>query len=181
MPTRFILIRHGETDANLKKKYISFTDIDLNDKGKKQAEKLCKRLSREKVHKVYSSDTKRALHFAKIAFKGFFIKKTAQLREMNFGIFEGLTHAQLIKKYPKIYKRWLDKPFSAIPKGENLSTFQERIRAFLKRTVMQNKNKTVAIVTHAGPMKVIVGDILKLKDSRSLNFDLGSLNIIEVS
>jgi broad specificity phosphatase PhoE len=180
MSTRLILIRHGETDWSIKKRYCSFVDIDINDKGKRQAEKLYRRLHKEEIHKVYSSDNKRTLNFARIAFKGFPIEKVPQLREMNFGIFEGLTYREIIKRYPKIYTRWLKKPFNIdIPDGESLSDFKKRVNRILKKIVSSNRNKTLVIVTHAGPIKIIISDILKSKDIWKINIDLASLNIIE--
>jgi len=58
MSTKVILIRHGETDWNYQKRYCGFSDIDLNEKGRQQARELYKRLNKEKVNKVYSSDMK---------------------------------------------------------------------------------------------------------------------------
>jgi len=180
MPTRLILIRHGQTDWNSKKRYISFTNIDLNCRGKNEAKKLYWRLRRERIHKVYSSNAKRALNFARIALRGHPIEKTPELREMNFGIFEGLTYKEIMKKYPKLYTRWIKNPSHAIiPNGESLNDFKKRIRKILARIISLNRNKTSAIVTHAGPIKIIVSDILKSKDIWKIEPSLASLSIIE--
>ena len=128
MSTRIILIRHGETDWNRGRRYCGFSDVDLNSKGIEQARKLCGRLSREKIDRVYSSDSIRALNFARIIFKGSVIEAMPELREMNFGIFEGLTHEEIMKKPYKIYTKWLDNPFCiTVPEGEGLCDFKKRI------------------------------------------------------
>lgn len=180
MFTKLILIRHGETNLNLQKRYLSDTDIDLNKKGREQAKRLRQRLAKEKIHKVYSSDNKRALNFAKIAFRGFPIEKSPKLREINFGIFEGMNHAEIMKKYPEIYNNWLSNPFATvIPKSENLNNFRKRIIKIFKEIVSLNRNKTIAIVTHAGPIRIIISDILKLKKNWKITPALASITIIQ--
>jgi broad specificity phosphatase PhoE len=180
MPTRLILIRHGQTEWNLKKRYVSFTDIDLDTKGRDEAKCLRQKLSNEKIYKVYVSDSKRAINFAKIAFRGFIIEKISDFREMNFGIFEGMTYREIMKKYPKIYNRWLNNPFNTvIPKAESLSNFKKRILKIFKKIVSVNRNRTLAIVTHAGPIRIIINDILKSRNIWDITPDLASINIIE--
>lgn len=180
MATKLILIRHGTTDWNLKSRYCSFTDIDINAKGKRQAKILYKRLKEDKIDKVYSSDKKRTFNFARIALRGLKIQKLAGLRELNFGIFEGLTHEELMKKYPKIYKKWLHNPFSiTIPNGENLYNFKKRIVKTLKKIILLNKGKTIAVVSHAGPIKIFISEIFKKRGFLRVMPYSASLNIIE--
>lgn len=180
MATKLILIRHGATDWNLERRYSSFTDIDINDKGKKQARKLYKRLKREGIHKVYSSDRKRAFNFARIVLKGKKIQKLVGLGELNFGIFEGLTYEEIMKRYPKIYKRWLKDPFSiVIPNGEDLSNFKKRIVKTLKKIISLNKDKTIAVVCHGGAISIFINHILKSRNLWSQIPNIGGLSIIE--
>jgi alpha-ribazole phosphatase len=182
MSTRLILIRHGQTHWNYQKRHCSFTDIGLNEKGRIQAKRLSKRLDREKIHKVYSSDMKRALQFAKIVFKNTAPEARAELREMNFGIFEGLTYQEIMKNYPEIYQKWLGNPLEvAIPKGESLNSLARRVRKILTKILFCNRNRAIVIVTHAGPIRVILCDILKLglKEIFKIQPDLASISIIE--
>lgn len=182
MSTKVILIRHGETDWSYQKKYCGFSDIDLNEKGRQQARELHKRLNKEKINEVYSSDMKRTLQFAEIVFKDVPIKEMVGLRELNFGIFEGLTYQDLMKKYPQTYGKWLEKPLNiAVPQGESLHSMAQRVRKALRRIVSHNSNKTVAVFTHGGPIKVIACDILKLglQGIWKIEEELASISIIE--
>ena len=182
MSTKVILIRHGETDWSYQKRYCGFTDIDLNEKGRQQARELLKRLSKEKIHKVYSSDMKRTLQFAEIVFKDVPVKEMVNLREMNFGIFEGLIYKDIMEKYPQIYGKWLERPLDiAIPQGESLNSMARRVRKALRRILSHNRNKIVAVFTHAGPIRVILCDILKvdLKEIWQIEQELASISIIE--
>lgn len=180
--TKLILIRHGQTDWNYQKRYSGFTDIDLNEKGKWQARQLSKRLSKEKIHKVYSSDMKRTLQFGRIVFKDMPIEEISELREMNFGIFESLTYREIMDKHSKIYRKWIDNPLgTTIPNGESLNNLARRVRKAVAKILSCNKNKTVAIFTHAGPIRVILCDILRLdlKDIWQIEPGSASISIIE--
>jgi alpha-ribazole phosphatase len=182
MPTRIILIRHGQTDWSSQKRYNGITDVSLNEEGKSQARRLCERLKSEKIHKVYSSDMKRTLQFAAIALKDMSIEKLFQLREMNFGVFEGLTYGEIMNKYPDIYKQWLRNPLKTVIRGtESLDSLAERVRNALAQVLSLNKNLTVAVFTHAGPIKVILCDALKLGLEKiwQIEQDLAGLSIIE--
>jgi len=180
MPTKLILIRHGETDFNRKKRYSGFKDVSLNLKGKRQVGKLHKRLKKEVVHKVYASDRSRAIQSARIVFKDRSIESLAGLREIHFGIFEGLTYKEIIKKYPVVYKKWLKDPFRVkIPGGESLVDFRKRVVGELKNIIAKNKNKTVAVVCHGGPISIFVNHILRSKDFWKYIPKSASLSIIE--
>lgn len=180
MATSLILIRHGQTDWNLKKRYCGFVDLSLNQIGKKQAEGLRKRFKKEKVDKVYSSDKKRAVQSAEIIFKGREIEKIEDLREIHFGVFEGFTHKEVMEKYPEIYRRWLKDPFSVvIPGGEGLQNFKKRIIKAFKKIVTLNKGKAAAVVCHGGPISIFINHILKSKDFWGKIPSSASVSIIE--
>lgn len=180
MPTRLILIRHGVTDWNQEKKYSGFTDIGLNPDGKKQVKKLSQRLKRQEIHKVYSSDRKRALQSARIIFKQMRITLVPGIREMHFGIFEGLTYKRIMRQYPEIYRKWLKHPFGAgIPEGETLADFQKRVTGSIKKITSMNRNKTTAVVCHGGTISVYINHILKSKDFWTQIPHSASVTIVE--
>lgn len=180
MQTRIILIRHGETKANLEKKYIGTTESRLTARGKKQAKSLIKRMSKEGVGKVFSSSSMRATNFAKIIFSNSNIEILPELREMNFGVFEGLTHAEILKKYPALYGRWLKNPASCrISKAEVFREFKMRIFKAFEKIIRVNRGGTTAVITHAGPIRLILGKILKRKSIWEIMPALAGMSIIE--
>lgn len=165
MATKLILIRHGSTNWNVKQRYCGFVDIALNNKGRAQARRLHRRLKNETVHKVYSSDRKRAIQTAGIAFKGYDIEEIADLREMHFGIFEGLTYKQIMKKFPDTYKKWISNPFKiVIPRGESLDILKKRVVTAFRRIILRHPNQTVAVVCHGGTISAFINHLLKSKD-----------------
>jgi len=163
---RLILIRHGLTDYNLEKRYCGFKDSGLNRMGKDQAREIKMKLKGFKIDKVYCSDLRRSWQTAKIIFgeKSCPILKRKNLREINFGKWEGFNFKQILKKYPSIYKKWLKDPFSVdIPQGEKMKHFMARIKREIKNIIKNNRNKTVAIVCHYGPMRIILNNSFGIK------------------
>ncbi|MFH1868722.1 MAG: histidine phosphatase family protein [Candidatus Omnitrophota bacterium] len=182
MFTKIVLIRHGETDFNLEKRYCGSSQIDLNSRGKEQAVKLCKKLPND-IERIYSSDLRRTHSFARLLFERRWIRDVSGLREIKFGIFEGLTYQEVIDKHSFIYKRWLRDPFSVrIPGGESFRYFSSRVKKAWAKIVSENQGRQAAIITHGGPIKVILCDILGLtmKNIWNIQPNLASATIIGI-
>ncbi len=182
MPTTLILIRHGQTDWGQQRRYCSFTNIELNAAGKSQADKLSQRLGREVIDKIYSSDIKRAYQFAGLILKNPSIEKLKSFREVDFGHFEGLTHHEIMDKYSGVYQNWLNNPYDVnIPGGESLKDLAKRVRGSLEEILSLNSGLTIAICTHAGPIRVILSDAqgLGLDKIWQVKVDCASLSRVE--
>jgi len=165
MATRLMLIRHGSTAWNQSGRYCGFRDIRLNARGKKEARGAHNMLKKEKVYRVYSSDRKRAVETCKIIFRDRATERMPDLREIHFGIFEGLTYPEIMHKYPGFYTRWSRNPFGAtIPQGESMADFKKRVVSAFRKILSLNINKTVAVVCHGGTISIFVNSILKKKD-----------------
>lgn len=148
---KLILIRHGQTDMNKDQLYYGRLDVPINETGKEQAENTRKNLVELEIDydKIYSSPMKRAYETAEIVnYKNLEIEKDDELREMDFGIFEGLSYKEIIKKYPeemeKLKKDWKIYSYAT---GENPFMLQKRALKFLEKI---DKNKNNMVVTHWG-------------------------------
>lgn len=180
MATKLILIRHGQTDWNLEKRYCGFMDIDLNGQGKAQAFCVHKRLKGVKVDKVYTSDRLRAIHTADIIFEGRRYEKIPDLREIHFGIFEGLTYDAIMEKYSGLYTRWMSDPYSVtIPEGENLDDFKRRVVSAFQKIVSSQEGRTIAVVCHGGVISIFITEILKTRDFWKQIPGSASMSIVE--
>lgn len=178
--SRLILIRHGLTDWNLEKRYNGFLDAPLNVEGRRQAHKLRRRLKNISIDKVYSSDRSRAVKSAQLVFPAQPIKKVPALREINFGIFEGLTYKEIMARYRRLYRRWLKDPLRTfIPEGENPKTFRKRVLQAFKKIIADNADKTIAVVSHGGVISIFINSILKTKDFWRQIPHLASVSIVE--
>ena len=150
---RLLLVRHGLTDHNVDRRVAGYTDIDLNEEGFRQAEKLNKHLIDEKIDAVYSSDLQRAMDTARGAVSGrdIEIETCFELREMNFGEAEEMTFAELNEKYPDLARSVMNVDTGlSFPGGESFADFVKRIRIFLKTLDKFNEDQTVLIVVSAG-------------------------------
>jgi len=88
----------------------------------------------------------------------------------------------IARRYPKVYFRWLKEPFKVkIPKGESLLMLQKRVMKMLGEMLLNERSNTVAIVTHGGPIRVILYNALKCKDSMFFKIEqnLAALNIVD--
>ena len=181
MATTIILIRHARTSWNSRRIYCGSTDIGLSPLGKKQARLLSRRMINGfQIEKVFCSNKKRAIETARIIFKGMPISKVPALRELHFGCLEGLSHPQIMRKYPVVYSRWLKDPFSAkLPRGEDTRLFKKRVLRAFKKITVANKNKTVAVVTHGGVIAILLTHVLKKNNFWKLVPGSASLSIIE--
>lgn len=181
---KIIIVRHGETLWNKELRYQGQTDIELNETGIRQAQLLAERLKKEKISAVYSSDLKRAYKTAQLICKyhNVKIKKTKYLREIHYGVWEGMLLQDVKEKYPDILRKWWEDPQNAnIPGAEPPNVFIERIRNITDKIISQTKGN-VLIVTHGGPIKIMIVHLLGIDLSCLVYFrqDNTSLNIIEI-
>jgi broad specificity phosphatase PhoE len=97
--TTLLLARHGETDWNREHRWQGHAGPPLNDTGRRQALALAQRLP--VVDAVYSSDTERAYETAQIVAepRGLEVRTDARLREVNFGLWEGLTRGEIDERF----------------------------------------------------------------------------------
>ncbi len=158
---KLILVRHGETGFTEQNKYCGHCDAPLSGRGIRQARRLHEKLKKLKVDKVYSSDLLRTMQTAMLTFRNNYVIKNEGLREIDFGRLCGLTFEQAEKGYPDIYKTWMENPKSLkVPGGESVRGFAKRVLATFKDIAKDSAGKTVAIVSHGGPIRII---LLKLK------------------
>src|SRR5205809_708167 len=104
--TQVIIVRHGQTQWNLKLIRQGHLDSPLTEKGMAQAKALAQRLAQEKFNALYSSDLGRAVQTAEMiaAVTGHEIVTDARLRERNLGVFQGLNGDEIKEKFPEEYR-----------------------------------------------------------------------------
>jgi broad specificity phosphatase PhoE len=157
--TRILFVRHGETDWNVKRIIQGWRGTHLNALGKRQARLMAARVKQMglQLDEVFSSDLLRAHQTAEILARSLKLKpkKRHDLRERNFGDWEGKSIEALLSKYSLGGKVRKD-PFLAYdPKGgEGMPVFAKRMRGFLNAMIKEQAGKTVAAVTHGGPMRI---------------------------
>lgn len=169
--TEIILVRHGETEWNVKERFRGRIDLDLNETGMKQAELLAKYLSWRKIEAIYSSPLQRALKTAKIMAKSHKIEVSIApgLIDFNFGEWEGLTPEEVKAKFPELFRVWVSHPERVkIPSGESLEEVSQRSTAVVAEIVKRYSGAAV-LVSHRVVNKVIICGLLGLDNSHFWN------------
>ena len=156
--TKLYFIRHGESTANRMGLFVGHTDMDLTEKGHEQAEMTANYLKDIHIDVIYSSDLSRAyntaLHTAKL--KGMEVIKSKNLREIYGGDWEGQLFDGLCEKYPEDYSLWLTNAgLATCTNGESVAGLQKRITDEVKRIVRENPEKSIAVFTHATPIRCL--------------------------
>lgn len=146
------IFRHGLTDANENGVYIGKTDLPLSEAGRESLMDKYEQLDYPKVQRVYSSPLERAVQTAEIIFPDREIVIVDDLREMDFGVFEGLPAEELVHldSFKKWLKGGLDNP---PPNGETLRSMMTRCYSALNLMIldMMKEGFTHAgAVTHSG-------------------------------
>ena len=146
-----LLIRHGQTDWNCQNKIQGWSDVDLNNKGISEINDLCKFIKKGYWDYVITSDLTRAKQTAEIISKKLNIPIVilANLRERNYGVFEG-NYIECLKN-ENIQFNFLTK----VPAGESYKHFYKRIFNCWDIIYRKYKSKKIIIVTHKGVMQII--------------------------
>lgn len=182
------LIRHGEIEGAAEARLIGRTDVALSTRGLDQArrlsETLAEALADTQLSAVYSSDLQRALATAEIIASkhGVTVTENAAWREIDMGQWEGLTMKHVHDESPELVTQLFTDPSSfQYPDGESFATFTTRIQNALKDLLSKHATDRVALVTHGGVCRVIIGNVLGMPPSYWLRLaqDYGCLNVIE--
>ena len=151
--TTVLAVRHGETAWNRETRIQGQLDIPLNPLGQAQARRLAQALEGQGIDAIYASDLLRADETARIVAErlGLAVSSEQGLRERAFGIFEGLTWAEIEERWPAQSERWRrrDPDFGA-EGGESLQGFYTRVVTAAQRLVVAHPGQTVLLVAHGG-------------------------------
>ena len=148
-----IFIRHGETDMD--GKFCGHSDPELNAAGELQAARAAEEVANLGIERIYSSDLLRAAQTAAVLGRriGVEVELRDSLREIYFGLWEGLSWQEIETRFPQEAGRWTqDFPLQCAPGGEAFSTFTARIDAALEPLLREALLRTIAVVSHRGVM-----------------------------
>jgi broad specificity phosphatase PhoE len=161
-PTVTLLLRHGQTPMSVQKRYAGRSDVPLTDAGVQQAAAAAKRLAPAGLGVIVTSPLRRAARTAQevAAVTGAAIATDEGFREADFGAWEGLTFAEVRRRWPAELRAWLADPAAAPPGGESLAEVSERVTAALHRVLAGFGRQTVLIVSHVTPIKTLVAAAL---------------------
>jgi len=177
-----ILVRHGESEWNAQRRYQGQANVPLSGLGKRQAELVAERLAGQKIDAVYASDLIRAWETASaIAEKsGLNVLPEPRLRELKFGVLEGLTFEEAQAQYPQMIAAWLE-DFNQPPEGaETIDLFNARIVSFLEELKAKHDEQVVLLVGHGGSLSEILRVALGLSREKRWYLEMENASLSEV-
>ena len=163
MTTRVLLIRHGATVLSAEDRFAGATDVELSDEGRNQARCLGERLADAELAAVYASPMRRTVETAKLVIGShrLDLETDAGLREIDHGRWEQLTRREVEARFPEEYENWEADPFTFAPEnGESGLAVMARALPVLRRIVVANSGKTVAIVSHKATIRLALCSLL---------------------
>lgn len=163
--TRFIIVRHGQSEANKAAVFVGHRDADLSELGREQARLVSEQLisSGTEVDRIYASDLRRAYNtvspYAERTGKA--IIRDRFLREIFAGKWEGNRFDDLPLLYPESFGVWQSDIGECRPDGgESVKELYERINGEIDRIGRENDGRTILIGTHATPIRCIIARAL---------------------
>lgn len=182
--TRIYLVRHGETAWNAEGRWQGTLDIPLGEVGHQQAQALAKHLKDRPIAAIYSSDLSRARDTAEplSRAKGLEIQTDARLRELDFGVFQGLTHDEIRAKYPEeereLFVNYLD---FVLPEGESRRAVQARVYEMWQEVVRRHPNSEVVVMSHGGPVRLLLLKLFDDQVERMLKVPLPNVSVTTIT
>jgi broad specificity phosphatase PhoE len=157
-----VFVRHGQTRANVERRWQGRGDWDLDEVGLRQAESLSEWYGRHST--VYTSPLKRATSTAKyVARNG--VVPVDGLMEINMGEWEGLTTEEIVERWPEvmetIYRHRVDLPRGVT--GESWADLTERMVHTVEGLTLSNEGPTV-VVAHGGAIRSYISSLTKTDD-----------------
>lgn len=182
--TRLYLIRHGQVKGHEERRYNGHTDVALTDLGIEQYHQLKDRLADTRIAACYSSDLTRCRVGADIICEPFGIQPVhrRELREVNIGIWEGLTWLEIQSRWPDDWQARLNDLVNyRVPQGENLIEVRERVMPVVAEMLERHRGQEVLLVGHGGINRVILLETIgaPLANMFYVEQNYGCLNIID--
>jgi alpha-ribazole phosphatase len=205
------LARHGQTEMNKKKVYYGWSDVPIDEDGLKQCKHVAEKLLDIEFDVVISSSLKRAYTSANIICRNLDAEKVEienkcplhkneipsnfeslqkdkkilkydELKEINFGKWEGMHYTEVKESFCEEWALWSKDWINyCIPEGESFQMLYKRVEACFNKILLENQDKTL-LVAHEGTLKIIATILLKMKieDYWSFRFEYGKYSHFEI-
>ncbi len=173
-----LVIRHGESEADILNVIEGRADFELTELGERQAKSMAEWVkSRYKIDKIVASPLKRARKTANYLSEatGIPVDYDDNLMEFQNGLIAGLSREDADIKYPKPDYRY---PHTKIYEMESDLEFRFRAETILSKIIYENdKDSTIAIVAHGGMINMLYRSFLNLPNNSNAYFSTGDTGI----
>ena len=183
-PTTLLLVRHGETAANVAGTWQGSTNTPLNERGLAQAHALASRLADEApdIVAIYSSPLGRATQTAEIIAQKLGelpVQTDPALAEFNLGDWEGLTY-EALRSEKRLWERMAEDFNFAPPNGESAVEFAMRLLNVFQTIAARHPGEKVAVVSHGGAIATALAMLIEQDGSRWGAYQMANCGLSEL-
>jgi alpha-ribazole phosphatase/probable phosphoglycerate mutase len=186
---RIFLVRHGETAWNREFRYQGISDIPLSDEGLEQARRLGLRFAGVTPDRVMASPLSRARRTAEVIMEHNGAEADIvirdELKELSFGIWEGLTVSEINEIDGDTFSKWRETPFACVPEGgESFPEVFARSKSFAEEiTAAGSPGWDTLIVAHGGVLRTLASALMGFENIDLLwrmRLDNCSISVIDI-
>lgn len=173
--TRLYLLRHAEVEVRYHRVFGGSIDMGLSPAGHEQAARLSDFFQHHPLDAIYASPMRRVQETLKplAARTGLVASILPGLREVDFGIWTGLTWDQVFEQHKINAYEWLHQiDRSTIPEAECPRAWRQRVSESLGRILAEQEGRTVAVVCHGGVIRMALCILLELPLPKTAHFDI---------
>lgn len=185
--TRFVLLRHGQTEHSAQRRYSGTSNPGLTELGQAQARRAAHAVaSMGAIDAIVASPQLRAQQTAEACAEALGvdsarIETVDGFREMAFGDFEGLTRDEAMRRYAEEFGEWEASASNSPPNGESLAQLHRRVTRARLQVQQAHEGETVLVVTHMTPIKSVIRQALgtSAETFKHIFLDLASVSVVE--
>ncbi len=147
--TQVVLIRPGATVYDEQNRVQGILDLPLSDRGRAEVATLAERVSELELAALYCGPSQSALRTAEVVGRalGLRPRRIDELRNLDQGLWQGLQIEEIRRRHLKIFRQWLDDPFTVQPpQGEDVELACERIKTALRPMVKRHRDESIGLV-----------------------------------
>jgi phosphoserine phosphatase len=187
MPT-LLLLRHGEVPGISPPKFRGRLELELTDRGRKQAERTAEHVKAKwpRVAAIFCSPRHRTVATAQVVGRRYGIAPLPlpEFDDIDYGTWQGLSHDDAKQQWPDEWSLWSTAPdCMTFPKGESLADLSARVWRGLQKAMhaVEAHDKAMVVVAHDSTNRALLMQILgmHLRFYRALAQDPCCLNVIE--
>ncbi|MCL9812344.1 histidine phosphatase family protein [Natranaeroarchaeum aerophilus] len=182
-----VLVRHGETAWNDEHRVQGWAPVGLNDRGREQGAALGQHLAATyDIDRIVASDLRRTvetLREIRRAVDTDDVTTDRAWRERDFGVLQGLGYGELFQGYPEfsVLESGYEGASATPERGESWLDFDGRVRDAWGELRESVDDETVVVVTHGGPIHVVLGDLHELDIVETIrDIEIGNCAVTEI-
>lgn len=182
MRTDFLLVRHGQVEAEWREKIYGCLDVPLSERGREEARRAADFLAAEPIDAVISSGLSRTRYGAAWLARArrLEVRHDAALREIDRGEWAGLRFDELEQQQPGVFGAWKKAPWTVRPPGgESMTDLAARVRPVLDDLAREFRGGLVAVVAHSHVLRAAVASAVGPEAAMELEVPTGSIYALD--